>query len=66
MSSLSQACTIGSVTFLTDPQTSGGLLIATAPEHSAALVRSIQDAGYAATRIIGHAEQGVPAIEVVA
>jgi selenide,water dikinase len=51
---------------LTDPQTSGGLLIASAPEHGTALVRSIQDAGYAATRIIGHAKQGAPAVEVVA
>jgi selenide,water dikinase len=49
---------------LTDPQTSGGLLIAVAQRHGVALVNKIRDAGYASTRIIGHAEEGDPSIRI--
>jgi selenide,water dikinase len=49
---------------LTDPQTSGGLLVACAPERSADIVRQIIDAGYPAARIIGHAEAGPAGIRV--
>src|SRR5262245_21717959 len=38
---------------LTDPQTSGGLLVACAPQSAAAILRTIQDAGYPAATIIG-------------
>jgi selenide, water dikinase len=49
---------------LTDPQTSGGLLISCAPEHAEAIVRTIEAAGYAGARIIGHAKSGPPLITV--
>jgi selenide,water dikinase len=49
---------------LTDPQTSGGLLVACAPERAAALAGAIQAAGYPAARIIGHAETGAAAVRV--
>jgi selenide,water dikinase len=51
---------------LTDPQTSGGLLIAVAPEHAEEILRTIRDAGYPFARTIGHAEAGDPAIKVAA
>ena len=43
---------------LTDPQTSGGLLIACAPERAAGMVQSIREAGYPGARIVGRAEAG--------
>jgi selenide,water dikinase len=49
---------------LTDPQTSGGLLIACAPERSDSIVRLIQEDGYAAAAVIGHAEAGPAGITV--
>jgi selenide,water dikinase len=49
---------------LTDPQTSGGLLIAAAPERGDEILCTIRDAGYPFVRIVGHAEAGDPAIEV--
>jgi selenide,water dikinase len=51
---------------LTDPQTSGGLLVACAPERAAAVLQSILAAGYPAARHIGYAEAGLPAVKVVA
>ena len=45
---------------LTDPQTSGGLLISCAPERADAIVQTIIAAGYPATRVIG-AARGRPA-----
>lgn len=49
---------------LTDPQTSGGLLIACTPERADAIVRSIRDAGYPAAQIIGDAKPGPAGVEV--
>jgi selenide,water dikinase len=49
---------------LTDPQTSGGLLIACAPERGAAIARSIREAGYPAAQVIGHAKSGAARVEV--
>jgi selenide, water dikinase len=46
----------------TDPQTSGGLLIACDAARSEAIARQIVDAGYPFARIIGHVEQGFPAV----
>lgn len=51
---------------LTDPQTSGGLLVACAPDHAGRLLQTITEAGYPAARIIGAVEPGVPGIDVVA
>jgi selenide,water dikinase len=50
---------------LTDPQTSGGLLVACAPEKAAAMVAMIQAAGYPAVRVIGHAEVGEGKLKIV-
>jgi selenide,water dikinase len=49
---------------LTDPQTSGGLLISSASERADAIVRSIVAAGYADARVIGYAESGPPLITI--
>jgi selenide,water dikinase len=43
---------------LTDPQTSGGLLIACAPQRADAILRMIVEAGYPFARRIGYAEAG--------
>ncbi len=49
---------------LTDPQTSGGLLIACAADSAPAIVRSIQEAGYPAASVIGRAEAGSARVKV--
>jgi selenide,water dikinase len=49
---------------LTDPQTSGGLLIACAPERAAAITRSIREAGYPAAQVIGYAKPGAAGVVV--
>jgi selenide,water dikinase len=49
---------------LTDPQTSGGLLVSCAPERAEAILGSIAAAGYASARVIGHARSGTPMIAV--
>jgi selenide, water dikinase len=51
---------------LTDPQTSGGLLVACAAEAAEALVGQIRAAGYPAAAIIGEIAAGPPRIEVAA
>ncbi len=51
---------------LTDPQTSGGLLVAVAPDRAEAVLAGIRTAGYPSARIIGRAEDGAPAIKVEA
>jgi selenide,water dikinase len=50
---------------LTDPQTSGGLLIACKAERAEAIRVMIEDAGYPRASIIGTATAGIPGIEVV-
>jgi selenide, water dikinase len=49
---------------LTDPQTSGGLLISCAPERAEAVVHGIVAAGYGDARVIGYAKSGPPLIAV--
>ena len=49
---------------LTDPQTSGGLLVSCAPEKADAIVRTINAAGYPAARVIGRVEAGAAAVRV--
>jgi selenide, water dikinase len=51
---------------LTDPQTSGGLLIACAPVQAEAILSQIVTAGYPHARIIGHAEAGAPCVAIEA
>jgi selenide,water dikinase len=51
---------------LTDPQTSGGLLVSCAPERAGAILQTITAAGYPAARLIGHVEQGAAEVRVEA
>ena len=48
---------------LTDPQTSGGLLVACAADRANILLGSIRDAGYPSASIIGEMRAGAPGIE---
>ncbi|HEU6440945.1 MAG TPA: selenide, water dikinase SelD [Microvirga sp.] len=50
---------------LTDPQTSGGLLVACAPERAEQVLGRIVDAGYPSARIVGHAEAGPSRVTVI-
>jgi selenide, water dikinase len=50
---------------LTDPQTSGGLLVTCAPQRAEGILLAIRDAGYPAARIIGFTEAGAPAVKIV-
>jgi len=50
---------------LTDPQTSGGLLIACASDQAPAIVQRIRAAGYPLAAIIGHAEAGAASVKVL-
>jgi selenide,water dikinase len=49
----------------TDPQTSGGLLIACDPTQADAILRRIVDDGYPFARMIGHVERGEPAVKML-
>jgi selenide,water dikinase len=49
---------------LTDPQTSGGLLIACSPANADALRNEIEAAGYPRARIIGSASEGPAQIRI--
>jgi selenide,water dikinase len=51
---------------LTDPQTSGGLLVACAPDRADAILQTITAGGYPMARIIGRVEQGAPEVRVEA
>jgi selenide,water dikinase len=50
---------------LTDPQTSGGLLVAVAPTRAETLLRMVRAAGCSAACVIGRMEAGAPGIRVV-
>ncbi len=49
---------------LTDPQTSGGLLIACAPESAPAILQRVVASGCPFARIIGHAQAGPTAVRI--
>ena len=51
---------------LADPQTSGGLLVACAPDKADALVQTIRDAGYPLATVVGKAEAGAAKIRIAA
>lgn len=51
---------------LADPQTSGGLLIACAPEKAEEIAGRIVAAGYPSARIVGRVEAGEPGVRVTA
>lgn len=50
---------------LCDPQTSGGLLIAVAPDAAQALLERVRGAGFADAAIVGEMRAGPPVLEVV-
>lgn len=50
---------------LTDPQTSGGLLVACAPHRADEIQQTILASCYPSARIIGHAESGPAQIKVI-
>ena len=50
---------------LTDPQTSGGLLVACAPDRAGALQASIEATGYPRASVVGTVIAGEPAVEIV-
>jgi len=50
---------------LTDPQTSGGLLVAVAPEQAAAVLAHIRAAGFGQAAIIGALQAGAAEISIV-
>jgi selenide,water dikinase len=49
---------------LTDPQTSGGLLVACAPERAGAILRTVVEAGCPLARIVGRTEAGPASVTV--
>jgi selenide,water dikinase len=49
---------------LTDPQTSGGLLVAVAPEHAGAVLRLVHERGFGAAAVVGHFAAGAPEAHV--
>jgi selenide, water dikinase len=51
---------------LTDPQTSGGLLIGCSPDRANDILRRITESGCANARRIGHVEVGAPCVRVAA
>jgi selenide, water dikinase len=51
---------------LTDPQTSGGLLVSCAAERADAILQTITEAGCPAARKIGRAQAGPPTVRIVA
>jgi len=51
---------------LTDPQTSGGLLVAVAPDRAEGLVAEIAAAGYPATAVVGRVAAGEPIVTITA
>ena len=51
---------------LTDPQTSGGLLIAVAPERADEVLALAQGEGFAAVAVVGRVVEGSPRVRVIA
>ncbi len=51
-------------TLLTDPQTSGGLLVSCAPEQVDEVPRLFRDEGFAQAAVIGNLKAGIPGIDV--
>jgi len=50
---------------MTDPQTSGGLLVACAPQRADAILKTIRHAGYPHASVVGEMREGVSGVEVL-
>jgi selenide,water dikinase len=50
---------------LSDPQTSGGLLVSCAPEAVDGVLKIFRDEGFAQAAVIGRVEAGKPSLRVV-
>ncbi|MCW5576991.1 MAG: selenide, water dikinase SelD [Burkholderiales bacterium] len=50
---------------LTDPQTSGGLLVACAPEAAPAVLETFRKEGFSDAAVIGRLEAGAPVVNVI-
>ena len=55
---LPEGCPDWQRALLTDPQTSGGLLVAVAPEAAEAWVQRLREAGYPLASVVGRVEEG--------
>jgi len=64
--SLSEAITPAQKTLLTDPQTSGGLLVSCAPNVVDAVLKLFADGGFENAAVIGEVVAGVGKVEVAA
>jgi len=60
---LASDCPLWRRQILTDPQTSGGLLVACAPDRADGLLSTIRNTGYPSASIIGEMRAGAPGIE---
>ena len=49
---------------LTDPQTSGGLLVACAPDAVGEILALLESKGFAEARVIGEFHEGAPRVDV--
>ena len=50
---------------VTDPQTSGGLLISVSSDAADSVLAQLRDAGFARAAIIGEMRDGLPRVDVV-
>ena len=62
---LAPDCPLWRRQILTDPQTSGGLLVACAPDRADTLLSTIRASGHSSASIIGEMRAGAPGIEVL-
>ncbi len=60
------ASTTGGATLLTDPQTSGGLLIAVAADDAERVLSLVRERGFDAAAIVGRLRSGPPEIQLLA
>jgi selenide, water dikinase len=63
--SLAVDCPLWRRQIMTDPQTSGGLLVACAPDRADDILRTIREAGYSSASIVGKMRAGTPGIEAL-
>ncbi len=63
--SLPEACSAAQRALLTDPQTSGGLLVACAPEVLTEVLSIFMQQGFGHVSVVGELEAGTPGIDVL-